>query len=155
MRNIKFRGKKIDGTEDWVYGFPFKYEYDMFIKCATNDGGFTTHKVDPDTVTEFTGVRVSGVSVYEGDIVRFNNQVGKVVFEKGAFGIGFEDNIDWHKIEKENPILTFVGMGPMTVCYNDHFISFFEIYTMFDSYDEVEVIGNIYDNPELLRGEKE
>jgi len=166
MRENKYRAKainRIEGFEyrtsykngDWVYGLLEKHEVSWGDKSlpATmrNTNGISNIDVDESTLDQYIGLKDRNIiEIYEGDIVRFNNQIGKVVFENGSFGIGFIDFINWKRLEWDYKD-SFTGDNTLPCCYNDHFISFFEIYEICDNYDDVEVIGNIYDNPELLK----
>lgn len=151
-REIKFRGISID---EWVYGMlckvnegdtehgePIKYkiqtdekEYGEYVKC------FIT---DENTIGQYTGLHdENGKEIYEGDIIEFSYDVftgnfdtkvgrGTVEFIDGAFYIKpFE--IEGKKIKDID---------------NEEW---FLIYTV--NIDTLKVIGNIYDNPELLGGE--
>lgn len=113
MREIKFRGKRVDNCE-WVYG-----NYVWF----TGNGFKEHHKVIPESVGQYTGlVDKNGVGIYEGDIVRqthFGNEIEFVLFEDGCF------------VVKSDYTLTSI-------------ISDFKK-------EKIEVIGNIHDNPELLK----
>lgn len=123
MREIKFRGKRLDNGE-WVYG---DYHHraggtHCIIDMQPNFQGkvvYVVIQVDAETVGQFIGLRdKNGKEIYFGDIVRNKyGDTGKVVW--------FPDcsiRIDW-------------GGGDI------HFI---------DLDLELEVVGNIYDNPELL-----
>lgn len=132
MRTIKFRGKNLDG--EWVYGFYVEeerqtingFEKKHFI---VNDG---YDYVKPDTVGQFTGLYdKDGKEIYEGDIIGCHNpDIKHLIFyneKQGRFMAALNGDI-------END---FVG-----VCGLD------------DSRWNAskEVIGNVYDNPELLKG---
>lgn len=154
MREIIFRGKRpndLDGGK-WIEG---NLSQDNYGKCVIRPKDFPNgfgYKIRPETLGQFTGLcDKNGKKIFEGDIIKFNSQIGHVVFEYGSFGIGFYNGINYKQLEKfvnDNLDNNYEG------CFNDNFISLFEIYynlsDVDDYIDEVEVIGNIYDNKELL-----
>lgn len=97
---------------------------------------------------------INNVMVFEGDIVRFCGMTGVIVCEGGAFGIGCSNTIDYDVLEKEIPYANFAN-NPY-FCYCDNFISLWELIWNYghtdnpNECDVIEVIGNKYDNSELL-----
>lgn len=159
MREILFRGKRTDNGE-WVDGYLAAYDlicpnYPEDTSNATGDYyGQTPYvglvEVDPSTVGQYTGLKdKNGVNIFEGDIVDLFGMKGKVVQECGAFGIGFMKTIDYDLLESKIPFNNSANF-----CFNDNFISFWEVFWNYEQDDnplyEVEVIGNIHDNPELI-----
>ena len=156
MREILFRGKTEKG--EWVKGVPFFEEdrcyiiEDLFICDEYDCTGAVNTMVIPESVSEFTGLTdKNGTKIFEGDIVQYTDEegyypeencdfIGKISLEHGAFGIVTTDNIP---IDLNN------------WCDNDNFVSLWELYWNLsvegEMLDMVEVIGNIHDNPELLK----
>ena len=138
MRDIKFRGKNKD--IGWVYG---QLAYDInentyIIQEVELDSSygleetilFATmwYRVDKETIGQYTGLKdKNGTEIYEGDIVSFN-------LKSDSEG---QPNITGY-IEYQT---TFSGYRIMSLKG-----SFALDYNIKD----IEVIGNIYDNPELL-----
>ena len=141
MREILFRGKRIDNGK-WAYGY---YFYDSFYNKAYITAGrycmeaskrkpnqriINAFEIDPKTVGQYTGMLdKNGTKIFEGDICNFSNRsdidnYGVVVYDADETEFG----IDYGS--------TYLGLGR-------HYHS-----------RDVEVIGNIYDNRELLRGEE-
>jgi uncharacterized phage protein (TIGR01671 family) len=130
MREIKFRGKRIDNGE-WHYGGYF---------MATNgtvwilgDDGLTYRpdaiEVDPSTVGQYTGLKDKyGKKIYEGDIVTEIYE-GDIIFRQDEVG----------RIE-------FSEDGSFLIRFPHH------LARLNATWKPIEVIGNIYDNPELIGG---
>lgn len=123
MRTIKFRGKSIM-TGEWFYG-------NLYVKDTTGRTHITTPErgclnINPETVGQFTGIfDKDGKEIYEGDIIRGSN--GSI----NGYECPFKTQIKWLNdgCEFNTP-----NWG----------------YT--DSTHYFKVIGNIHDNPELLKG---
>lgn len=149
MREILFRAKainrdNIDGrcrrtdykNGDWVYGFitkPYNEEYDFPAEMRNTDG-VTGIEVDYKTIGQFTGLTdKNGTKVFEGDIVKFKH------------GGEFDKKIYYRNYAVEF-INTYVTYGLRLRNKSIHFP--FKKATALQH--DAEVIGNIYDNPELL-----
>lgn len=126
MREIKFRGKRLDNGE-WLYGSllisHFKDDKKERYFITQFSGNYTfEHEVDPNTVGQYTTKcdRMQ-CEVYEDDIVRDElGSIGVVIFIEGAFAVDFGEGIELQELNTD----------VLAVC---------------------EIIGNRFDNPELLK----
>ena len=141
MREILFRGKRLQGG-DWVEGYFFKSDInkrvresgkatliftpdcDTFITVPECHNSFM---VVSDTVGQYTGLTdKNGKRIFEGDIAKVlqgkDKDIAYVGFENGAFMLYPKTGNIYERTLWE-------------YWYNDW---------------DVEVIGNITDNPELL-----
>lgn len=118
--------------------------------------------VCPERVGRFTGVigtdstGEKSEALYEGDIVDFLGITGEIIFECGAFGIGFRNQIDWDMVQAEIPKITGCR-NRLLACQCDNFISLWEIIWNFNIEEDncgdlIKVIGNTY---EKSKGENE
>ena len=134
MREILFRGKDIAGN--WHYGVPLVFTEDYVCITAPH----TYNKaVIPETVGQYTGLTdKNGKKIFEGDIVKreytLHHGETKTTRETQIGVVNFNDR-------GEFIANTVKGRG-----------NWFSIGVVWKG-DYIEVIGNIYDNPELLKGE--
>ena len=135
MRTIKFRGKNIE-TGEWVYGFYTQGGYireDGSLKVRHIIHSDILYDVQEETIGQFTGLYdYNGNEIYEGDILRYIQWENN---EEVLYYITFEEEMG-----------SFVLQKP-TLKHKDN-ISQLAIYGL-----KLEVVGNIHDNPELLKGE--
>lgn len=116
-----------------------------------------TYINDESTICQCIGLRdKNGKLIWENDVVDFLGHKGTIKFECGSLGIEYQKNIDWEEIQAN--IMRVTGCeNTLYACENDNYISLWEIYWNFndedDSVSTVEVIGNVFDDPELLESE--
>ena len=136
MREILFRGKDIDGK--WVEGCCVVDEMDtnkVYIGYIFGSDGRQPHNtdvalVDPETVCQYTGLTdKNGRKIFEGDIVRYTDEViGKEKVDEIKYNETHAAFCRLHKSE--------MGLQYLLI---DEAIA-----------NRIEVIGNIFDNPELM-----
>lgn len=135
MRTIKFRAKDFDGV--WHYGsLGYTNILDAKIYSQTENGSLKITDwlfVTPDTIGQFTGLYdAHGKEIYEGDILKWkaDNRLYAVVFKWGMFYASVE------------------------VC-NQEVYGGFPLHALAGDEKGIEIVGNIYDNPELKKKYKE
>lgn len=136
MREILFRGKRLDNGE-WEYGFLVKMfgAYHIIDKDDEN----TAYEVITETVGQYTGLNdKNGKRIFDGDMIKpFDDEIDKMVveFRHGQFLLclygerGYMAEYGWE--EEGN-------------------YGCFEAEPLYSYGDDIEIIGNITDNPELL-----
>lgn len=119
MREIKFRGKRIDNGE-LVYGY-YAIRYGNTI--IWNQDNYY-HEVDPETVGQYTGLKdKTGKEWIEGDKTEGESGVyAVVVFEEGSFCFA------WYEMTERNGA-EYIETTRMTDYH----------------YDNMEIIGNIHE----------
>lgn len=164
MREIEFRGKCVLNNE-WVYGSYFAHqkvnlciitEQDEVekntqhlivqdkIACDWNfENGIQVVDVNPKTVGQYTGLKdKNGTKIFEGDIIKcfrigdkYKIKFARIGFDSGAGLTGFvcDDEEGW--------------------CKDIDFDTKEEFYECDRCVDlqQIEVIGNIYDDKDLLK----
>ncbi len=136
MREIKFRGKSLK-TKKWVYGdLMSNICGTRIVRYKETDNGSYKRAdweyidVDPSTVGQFTRLTDrNGKEIYEGDIVHFSF---KRLHNQDRNAYVFYKDGEWmcQSSEECNPTCLFPGYKA----------------GVFD----IEVVGNIHDNPELI-----
>ncbi len=149
MREIEFRGKRIDNDE-WVYGYlivdGISDKYYIFEKgdnCNETDKvgeegllHIFTFEVISETVGQYTGLKdKNGKKIYEGDIILYQD------WENSYEGGDGDYYINKGIVEYNQDNCCFNVTERNTVNIEDVF---------YVDNEDLEVIGNIYDNPELL-----
>ena len=136
MREIVFRGKRIANGE-WIEGYITEHTmitHDMqsyigwVIECKKTElYEYNWYEVDPVTVGQYTGLKdKNGKRIFEGDELSWHNGSGAVNFDGGCFCVRLHGEIEYYG--RNNPAIDVI----------------------FNLYPELEVIGNIHDNPELM-----
>lgn len=131
MRTIKFRARRKNGK--WVVGnfinhfstyFKTEERHSIFLPNPENDnGGYWVEDIDPETVGQFTSLHdCDGKEIFEGDILDFNGLTVEVRFVRGVFAFLVNGDLDEELCGD---------------CRTDLF---------------AKVIGNVYENPDILKG---
>lgn len=148
VREIIFRGKRKDNGE-WVKGDLIKIKDKYYIRPNANifqvPNPLSTliayfSEVIPETVGQYTGLTdENGNKIFEGDIVYIWCGHGNCVVGKAI--VYFDKELLQYRVKEIKPYAYDSEVGDL---YKD---------CDFTHIDEYEVIGNKWDNPELLRGE--
>lgn len=128
MREILFRGKTTD-TGEWIEGYPFFTWGMAYISWGMSGERICATKVIPKTIGQFTGLTdKNGVKIFEGDVVKYYQPYSKRWEE--------------HIVLWDTNWASF-GMFEQgsAYCKESDWVKI----------QHIEVIGNIHDNPELLK----
>lgn len=134
MREILFRGK-LEDCDEWVYG-----AYIQKSNIIVDESGIDW-AVTPETVGQYTGLTdKNGKKIFEGDIIeqiRGKDAYGKNLFVR--FCINFsEDYLSYQAFANGLKGYSYAGISFAKFCWKNV---------------NNKVIGNIHDNPELLKKE--
>ena len=129
MREILFRGKRKDNGI-WMCGYLFCIWERAYLCWGTTNGVPDMVEIDPETVGQYTGLTdKNGVKIFEGDIL-------------GGY---LDDNYPENQTVMEVVWCNYwwgtkeIGCDPDLLEWEDG-----EIF---------EIVGNVFDNPELMEGE--
>lgn len=147
-----WRGKRLDNGE-WVYGFLVKMWGIFHLQDQENEN--LVVGVDPSTLGECTGLTdKNGKLIFEGDIFRFSDEVWSSCYTSCG--------TEWNSWDVEN--YGVVGFDEEYARFDFVKYKFGENSVEADLHENrdiefaefvsnLEIIGNIHDNPELLKGE--
>lgn len=128
MREILFRGRRTDNGE-WVYGYVCRCGWtrkeNTHIIVPYYGGALYSIEVDPSTVGQYTGLK---------------DKNGTKIFEGDI--VLLKGDEEPYQVAFDKSCFQVYGNS---ICY-----------VMDNFYDhDIEAIGNIYDNPELLGGKED
>jgi len=132
MREIKFRAWVKFNYGPWGSHFKMMYQGTPDLETLQS---FMFHYGAEEKLMQFTGLKdKNGKDIYEGDIIRYFNLLGElaigiIVFKDGSFRFKNTNNQEARQ-------------------WNDGDHDWYSIENI--ELFEMEIIGNIYENPELL-----
>lgn len=146
-REIKFRAKDYE-TGEWLYGSLIQrigYFPSILHPTPTEDGKirYIETCVDKETIGQYIGLKdQNGKEIYEGDILRGDEYPFNCDGVDNYFAeIVWADNVcGFYRITHKKPNSTVRGISHGNWEQLDE-----------DDIKSFEVIGNIHDNPELLK----
>lgn len=139
MREILFKAKRKENGR-WVEGY-YQKRYDLlgneehFIFTTSSYTAWEYAEIDPETLCEYTGLTdKNGNKIWENDICDKKEPHPKIVMQYHG-----DWTMDYSYAIKKKPHTAYCNLG---------------FYVSDMNINCVEVIGNIFDNPELLQEEK-
>lgn len=148
MREVLFRGKRKDNGE-WIEGYVFELQPGQYMICDQNEYDRAStfpvweffrsccHEVDPETLCRYTGLNdKNGNLIWENDILHVVEKMGNDVYHNG----NLVSSPRW--INESNFKVEFTPGGLMNT---QRYVNSSKI--------ECMVIGNVFDNPEMMEGE--
>lgn len=136
-REIKFRGKRIANGE-WAYGSLLIWADGECTILENSDSSNAVWKreIDPATVGQFTGLCDRyGREIYEGDVINW------LSFTYGGRGFMEEGRVEWRQSEG-----CYVVVNRLETKDGRE-----SIHLLIRCTRDIRVVGNIHDNPELLK----
>ena len=128
MREILFRGKRIDNGE-WVEGYLYGIWEQRYILWGMTNNVPNMVEVDPETICQYTGlIDKNGKKIWENDICDRKEEYPEIIkYHNGDW------TLDYSYLKDKKIGYSYCNLG----------------FYVFER-KQVEVIGNIFDNPELL-----
>ena len=148
-RAILFKGKRKDNGE-WVKGFVFEFKSKIYISEMTQtfitvyyteesvaDFNMRAYEIDPATLCQYTGLTdKNGKKIWENDIVKNKKRT---------------EGFDWYKVVWRKDFADF-GVEPIKPKFEAKYpMGLSDELTIYGR--DYEVVGNVFDNPELLEVE--
>ena len=138
MKEVKFRGKRID-NDNWIYGLIVKTSFNWYILKKGSDGFYDDCKVELKTIGQYTGLKDKNEQeIYEGDILQLESPKRHYTggYIAGKYELGDTVIVSF----KEGNFIDEWTEKPLHE----------RIYGIVHRKIEHEVVGNIYENPDLL-----
>jgi uncharacterized phage protein (TIGR01671 family) len=133
MRAIKFRGKALPQNK-WLYGDLLTSD-DYKVAVIRDHNSCVEQRVGTDTVGQFTGLLdCNGKEIYEGDILSLSKA------KKQVFEVYYNEHLCSFCLREYTRTAVFQGSCPLG--------------EMLQLSKPVVIIGNVFDNPELLSNSK-
>lgn len=130
-REIKFRGRRKNGGS-WIYGDLCRQELTTCIFPQDAYDSYNNYIVDESTVGQYTGLKdKNGVEIYEGDIIMSNASTREPIY----YDIFYNEDQAAFCAGLDGERFSLFGVRKQWI----------------DAFGKV-VVGNIHDNPELLKG---
>lgn len=156
MREILFRAKAINRDKgyhrtnykngDWVYGLITRLYDERFENLPaemTDENSVSGIEIDHNTICQYTGLTdKNGCKIWEGDVVEFED-TGEEGYE---YKEGF-DFINKARVEFEEARWSLTDFASTNSAVVDEMYNHIEF---MDFWQYCKVIGNIFDNKELL-----
>ena len=145
MRDILFKAKRISDGQ-WVEGYLYKQvgvKDRIYFAIEVIDNTVKAYEVDESTICQYTGLTdKNGNKIWENDIVRYQFDTDDCIFpnkdtKKRVGKIFFSDFRASFSVA--------MGRNGSKAINND-------LFKYVQNGNRVEVISNIFDNPELLEG---
>lgn len=141
MREILFRGKQVNNSE-WVYGYLLANKLGTCIIIEENphEEIYVYAKVIPETVGQYTGLKdKNGKRIFEGDIICDSSDTFNFAVKYGtSCPVIIKRFCQEFNLKKAHTVFGLYAHNK----FGDYFL---------EDNKSTTIIGNIHDNPELLK----
>ena len=129
-----FKAKRID-NHDWILGFLSVHKTGKYFIRPIGGSALSSEEVDPTTICQCTGLKdKNGNLIWENDVIKATvrqNSLCQSSSYSDFYQISYQEKYCYFYLKKKNNNLLFDGNWSYYL-------------------KSIEVIGNIFDNPELM-----